>query len=131
MCRDVVWLDWMSLGVPEIWIMLNFQQRLRESSVWLVHPDQNCSLRQRSGSELEVRTLFRAGKLNPAARENTLHLQRVFARFNQISEQLAGTSWTHRVLSDCIEPSQPFFTIRSRMVQQQERRGSHVLRDVA
>src|ERR1043165_9917232 len=88
MCRHVVRLDRMSLSIPEVCIMLNFQKRFRKPSVWLVHSDQNCSLRKCARSDLKVSTLFGSGKFNSASREDRQHVIGIFRRLNQISQKL-------------------------------------------
>src|SRR5690348_15700006 len=118
LCCYVVGRDRMSLAISEIWIVLNFQQRLRKSSVWLVHPDQNCSIRKRARSDLKVSTFFRTGKFNAASRENSQQVITVLRRFNQIARKLTWPARAYRVLANRVETAQPCFAIHGGVVQQ-------------
>src|SRR6185369_15297686 len=131
MRRDVVWRDWMSCCVSEIRIVLNLQQCFRKCAVRLVHPDELCPLWKRLATDFEIRSFFRKNGVHAAPHKNTHQGCRRWSRFDQESEELTGSSRPHSVFTDCIKPRQPLFAICRRMVQQQERRCGHVLRDVA
>ena len=47
----------MSLGVSQIRITLNFQQRFGKTAVRLVHPDQLCSIRRELTTDFHAESL--------------------------------------------------------------------------